>query len=377
MKHIVLTFLIGIALLFNGCQSKRSFHLSVGNTTDTSIVKTVEIKGSELLNKLDIENPKTLLLIDESDKIEIPYQIIDTNKNGKLDGLIFQINLKQNQTKNIRIETGKSVKDYSNLTKVYAKFVPERKDDFAWENDRIAFRMYGPALEATGEISNGIDVWVKSTKELILDKWYKGEDYHTDHGEGLDYYKVGPSLGCGGSALMESDTLNKSKNFVNWKLIANGPIRTMFQLSYAHRKYNGAEVTEVKRISLDAGENLNKVQVTYNSKNENLIYKNVIGIVKHPGLDSGKVFFDKEKGIFAYWEPTNKEHGNTAVGVLVNPKIIDKLKETNQHYLIVLKPTKENSFSYYTGAAWNKSGDFKNFNEWKNYLSIFNTKIKL
>ena len=28
----------------------------------------------------------------------------------------------------------------------YARFVPEREDDFAWENDLVAFRAYGPAM---------------------------------------------------------------------------------------------------------------------------------------------------------------------------------------------------------------------------------------
>ena len=31
--------------------------------------------------------------------------------------------------------------------KVYGRHVPERKDDFAWENEYAAFRMYGPALK--------------------------------------------------------------------------------------------------------------------------------------------------------------------------------------------------------------------------------------
>ncbi len=261
-------------------------------------------------------------------------------------------------------------------SKAYAKFVPERKDDFAWENDRIAFRMYGPALEAGGEISNGIDVWVKSTKELILDKWYKGEDYHTDHGEGLDYYKVGPSLGCGGSALFEKGDLNKSNNFVEWNIIENGPTRTAFELSYAPRNYNGAEIKEIKRISLDAGNNLNKVEVKYLTEDSGIKFKSVIGIVKHSGEDEGSTYFKKENGIFAYWEPTNKLHGNTAIGVFVEPNLIDEIKETDDHYLIVLKETNDNSFTYYAGAGWSKSGDFKNFSEWTKYLKDLNQELK-
>ena len=53
---------------------------------------------------------------------------------------------------------------------------PERKDDFAWENDRGAYRVYGPALEATGERSFGIDVWTKNTPDPVVNDRYYIED---------------------------------------------------------------------------------------------------------------------------------------------------------------------------------------------------------
>src|SRR3546814_12517342 len=70
-------------------------------------------------------------------------------------------------------------------------------DDFAWENDKIAFRMYGKALEGTAGDAHGIDVWVKRTSELVINKWYNSGDYHTDHGDGMDYYSEGMNLGPG------------------------------------------------------------------------------------------------------------------------------------------------------------------------------------
>ncbi len=261
--------------------------------------------------------------------------------------------------------------------KAYARFVPERKDDFAWENDHIAYRMYGPALEADGEISNGIDVWVKSTRALILDKWYKGEDYHNDHGEGLDFYKVGTSLGCGGSALLENGILNKSKNFVNWKIIENGPERVRFRLSYAPRKYKGTEISEIKNISLKAGENLNEIKVIYNTgTTHKTIFQSVIGIVKHSGIDSAQTIIDRENGLFAYREPANPKHGSIMVGVIIDPDLIASIKETKIHYLIELKETTRNTFNYYAGAAWTKGLDFTDFNQWIKYLKNFNQNLK-
>lgn len=45
-------------------------------------------------------------------------------------------------------------------------------DDITWENDIAAYRVYGPALQCSGEKAYGIDVWLKSTKELDVDHRY-------------------------------------------------------------------------------------------------------------------------------------------------------------------------------------------------------------
>ena len=85
--------------------------------------------------------------------------------------------------------------------KVMARFVPERSDDFVFENNLIAGRFYGKALEGN-PTSPGLDIWVKLPGKLVADEWYKGyetqsdEYYHHDHG-GKDCYKVAVSLGGG------------------------------------------------------------------------------------------------------------------------------------------------------------------------------------
>ncbi len=379
MKKIIITVTSTFLLLIlcNYCnENPTQIKLSFSNNTKTDIIeKTIEVDRNKLKNFAEDDLTK-LKVINNATQEEIVYQLIDLNQDGKNDKLLFQISIKAGEKKSVTIFQGNEVKNFNSRTKVYAKFVPERKDDFAWENDRIAFRMYGPALEASGEVSNGIDVWVKSTRNLVLDKWYKGEDYHTDHGEGLDYYKVGPSLGCGGSALLEKEELNKSKNFIKWNIIANGPVRTVFELTYAPRVYKGSKITEVKRISLDSGSNLNKIEVKYITDSDSITFKNIIGIVKHSGEDEGTVSFNKEKGIFTYWEPTNKEHGNTAIGIIVDTETIDKMEETPEQYLIILKETSKKTFTYYAGAGWSKSGDFNNPKEWIDYLENFNNEVK-
>ena len=128
---------------------------------------------------------------------------------------------------------------------------PERKDDFAWENDRGAYRVYGPALGRTGERSFGTDVWTKNTPDLVVDDRYYIEDvvmmptvdslrrinrhrgdslyrinsYHHDHGRGLDPYKVGATLGCGAPALMLGDSIVMPYTFREYEILDSGPLR--------------------------------------------------------------------------------------------------------------------------------------------------------
>src|SRR5690606_32212285 len=138
-------------------------------------------------------------------------------------------------------------------------------DDYAWENDRVAFRTYGPEAqrltennEQGGTLTSGIDAWFKKVEYPIIDKWYAENlenpgTYHKDTGEGYDPYHVGASRGIGGIGVWQNDSLYVSKNFVEYKRIANGPIRTIFELTYAPWQADKIIVKETKRISLDLG----------------------------------------------------------------------------------------------------------------------------
>lgn len=159
-------------------------------------------------------------------------------------------------------------------SRVFARLVPETEDDFAWENDRVAYRVYGPALEATGEIGSGIDVWSKRVPDLIINAWYERDfegqrthnptmSYHVDNGQGLDSYKVGSSRGCGGTAVWEAGKLVTSRIVTRSHMVADGPIRVAFELEYAPWKAAGTEVEESKYVELDAGSHLNQLQSSF------------------------------------------------------------------------------------------------------------------
>lgn len=252
---------------------------------------------------------------------------------------------------------------------VFGRAVPERKDDFAWENDRIAFRMYGPALEADGEISSGIDVWAKSTARLVINDWYRKGDYHNDHGEGVDFYKVGPSRGCGGLAVWHQGKMHPSKNWAAQEVLERGPDRLTFQLKYHPWDVGSRRFWETKTISLSAGSNLNRIESVLSSDRPDCLTV-AVGIALRPG-DDGISRMDPEKGLLMYWEPPNAEHGSIGCAVIVNPDHLVDMIEAEGHLLALVNTAANQPLVYYAGACWSKNLDFPNASTWEKYLREF------
>ena len=171
--------------------------------------------------------------------------------------------------------------------RVYASHEDPR-DDVAWESDRIAYRIYGQGLwKVDSLLSSGVDVWVKRVRDPIVDKWYaKGhDDYHRDTGEGADFFDVGQSLGAGGTGIWRNDKLYRALNFKGWKIIANGPVRAIFELQYQPWDAAGLRVSETKRVAIDAGQNLNHVVSIFRAEGSSSAADIpwVTGIVKRRG----------------------------------------------------------------------------------------------
>ncbi|ATL45759.1 hypothetical protein COR50_00500 [Chitinophaga caeni] len=256
--------------------------------------------------------------------------------------------------------------------KVYGRYVPERKDDFAWENERVAFRMYGKALEATNENAFGIDVWSKRTTNLVINRWYKTNDYHHDNGEGMDYYSVGFSLGAGDMAPVIGDSIIYSKNYRKYQVLDQGPLRFTFRLEYDAWTVGDNSVKVSKTISLDAGSQLNKCQVVYSYKGKQSLPV-VIGIVKRK--DPGTFLLNERQGSMAYWEPAHGNDGITGVASIL-PSGNKGLSVDHQHLKIATTANSGETITYFTGAAWSKGGLYTNSKEWFKYVDQFAAKLQ-
>ncbi len=267
---------------------------------------------------------------------------------------------------------------------VYARFVPERYDDMAWENDRIAHRMYGMALNtpaAGGERlrGSGIDVWAKRVKYPIIDRWYaKGHDqFHKDEeGEGLDLYSIGGSRGAGGTGIWDGSKLWTSDNFTNASVLANGPRHAAFVLKYAPWDAGAAgEISETKAFRVDCGLGFDQVVSTFSFKGEDLVAG--IGITQHPpaaGFPAAVLTKDPDGRWMSYWEE-NKDGGlgiAVVIGHATTPAGFAHEAapggKGNANNLLLVKVKAGLPVSYFTGAGWTKSGLFADRASWEKYV---------
>ncbi|MCL3780836.1 DUF4861 domain-containing protein [Prolixibacteraceae bacterium JC049] len=328
--------------------------VQIENTTPFNRgTETVEIAW----NQLSKFSPNKIIATDYKG-FEIPSQVI-YNEQKQPTSFIFQVSLAANEKASYKIKSGQP-KKYE--TKAQSRFVPERLDDYTWENERIAFRTYGPRQKTEGTAVSGIDVWAKRTRNMIIESWYDHMDYHKDHGEGLDFYKVGPTLGSGGAAPLVNGKLVRPGNFAKHNRINNGPIRTEFILSYTAWDVNGQAVSMERKISLDAGTNLSRYSLTWNFKGNPIDI--AVGIAKRKEL--GETLLDETNGVISYAEPV---HGND--GQIFDAVIFDqpqRLTLVDAHLAGVVKVKANQTISYWAGAGWNKSGDFSNFNQWNSYI---------
>ena len=279
--------------------------------------------------------------------------------------------------------------------RVMARYVPERYDDFAWENDRVAHRIYGPALElpaATKDqmTSSGIDLWTKRVRYLIVDRWYhKGHDgLHTDTGEGLDMYEVGTSRGLGGTGVWDGRELHVSRNWRTWRVYANGPLRAVFELGYepwdagnVWNTGNGVMVAETKRFTVDPGRNLDEITSTFDFKppaGSDGELTVAIGLTRHDRLARVVPAQDEKAGWIGLWEEyRNPADGNLGTGIILAPEArFAGVVETPAERLLLVKVKPGETVRYYAGGGWDKSGDFADAAAWNAYLTAFAARLR-
>lgn len=339
--------------------------------------ETIELTAQALSTLA--EKDLTKLHVRDSSGKDVLAQAVDTDYDDyhKPDALIFQADFAPNETKTFTITAGKKREYKKEDFRAYGRFVRERFDDFTWENDRVAHRTYGKALITwKGEplTSSSIDIWSKRTEKMVINDWYMVDNYHADHGEGLDAYSAGPTRGCGGNGIWSNNQLYIPTNFVDSRVLTNGPIRVMFELVYEPFDVNGVKVSQVLRVSLDAGSQLNHFRASYQAPaggSDSLAL--AVGLKK---VKDEQKQFNAERGWLAIWEPMTGNLGMQGLAIVVDPRAVDKLAEDKLNHLVVLKPGITAPVSYWAGFAWDRAGKITSAESWNAYVDQFAERLR-
>ncbi len=331
------------------------------------------------------------------------------------DRLLFQVDLAPHETRTFYILDASALAAVPPpIVKTFARCVPEREDDFAWESDRIAHRMYGKALETWKReplTSSGVDVWIKRTRHLVINDMYRTMDLFNTNGPSQDDYKVGKTRGCGGLGIWQDGKLYVSKNWRAYKIITTGPIRSEFELIYdAWDAGDGRMVSETKRISIDAGSNMSRVESTFSSDDKSPLQIGV-GLAQRPGgnvivpdgsseIDSwqnstarGLAVQNQNEGWMAYWQPQDFAKGTIGTAIILPKGSVETFTNDKPNPpasafkppthtlmegqpairdLLAIAPAEVGKpFVYYLGAGWSESGDFPGAKSWIDYVRRF------
>ncbi len=396
MKFPLTALLLLTAALFSG-QLCAADKMTITVTHDLDMARpseTITVPWSAVNQAL----PSALLqkiVVKDSKGNSLPYQVTNVaplakdplGKGIAYGDLIFQYDFAAGEkSATFTVEKSETVSPVF-PAKVFARFVQERLDDFGWENDRIAHRIYGPALAApsVGEVKKevlvtaGIDVWCKRVNYLILDRWYnKGHDhYHKDEGEGMDMYGVGKTLGCGGLGVWDGQKLYTGINYKTWKVIANGPVRAIFELSYEAWDAAGVKVSEVKRFTVDAGSNLDQMDSTFSFEGPQEITI-AVGLNKN-SADKGQdpvvnLIQKKDSAILGQWI-VQKTNGSLGTAVIMPVASFAGFAEDASNSLALTKAVSGKPVRYYIGAGWSRSGLFPTKESWESYLADFAKRV--
>jgi len=347
-----------------------------GRRTD----EIVAVEWKELERHKDNISPENARVLGPGGEVLLS-QPVDNDGDATIDELLFMADLAGKETKQFKVVADASLKMPEAAARTYARYVPERKDDFAWENDVIAFRAYGPGLKE-GRENCGFDCWMKRVDYPIIDRWYqkvkKAQSYHIDTGEGHDGYHVGDGLGCGGSAVWQDGRMYKSNVYTGWKQFANGPLRSVFELAYGPWEVEGREITETKLITIDLGSRMFKVEDSFFVDGKPAKLDIVIGVSTHDG--KADAYENREKGYLYCWEKIDNHHLGT--GIALSPqsikeyKLVGTKKKDAGHAMFVVSTTDDGKATYYAGYGWEKAKEIATREQWESYLEGFTEKIE-
>jgi len=330
----------------------------------------------EVRNPLDFDRSHELVkaelststphILKDAEGFEIGYQVVD-------GGIVFLADVPASSSATYQWVEGTPAPVEK---RVDAFFLGDRrKDDFAWENEYAAYRMYGPALLPENP-SSGVDLWLKHGEAPCANAMYKqeegGKPYHIDYGLGIDSYKVGHAAGCGGVAIVTADgEIWPGGPFATWDILQEGPLQTIFRFTYDSVQVADKVWQESIIITVNAGSQVNKAEVCFKgepmegvmiggayfhhddpcvSVSERVGNTQIIACAEPATSDKGIYRIHEQMGINA----DSLDFGRNYVAVIVPEAEGTGCSKATEYAVATCNYQMEQPITYYFGGGWSK-----------------------
>lgn len=266
-RYLFVWISLPIVILFS-CKNSQNYKFTLTNPLDIYRPdEMVVLKRSDIEKRTGhIPDGSFVLIGVDNNPVEVQYDDLDGDK--KWDELAFLYSFGPYELKNFSIKISDHIPEMNQKVKAHVRHRKKNTDDHfgpvvlddtmptgnpptdftkvklppyltegpAWENDKVAFRLYF-------DTRNGKDIFGKLIPGMVMDTI--GADYNNSYHElsqwGMDILHVGKSLGAGSVALeMKNDngidtlvrlggSMVKSETY---KVIADGPVRAIFRVQY-------------------------------------------------------------------------------------------------------------------------------------------------
>lgn len=286
---------------------------------------------------------------------------------------------------------------------------PGRVDDVVLENEYSIYRIYGPASERRGDHCYGYDVFVKNTREPVAAGFYASElrsyaimdslraagkkdsadafnrteyprySYHYNHGQGMDVYRVGRTLGCGTNAIYLGGQIIMPYCYRDYEVVYDTPDSLQIHLTFAPKTYTIGDDTlrwtEHRLLTVERGVRWVRCEVWYDGLDREV--EVVAGIVMNKGADGQANEPQYGYNYIAYEDPTDPHSfkqagkGSIMIGV-VNPRQ-KVMRVQDDHLLSVSDLAPGQRFRYWFASGWSLGGEVgvEGINRWRSICYTF------
>lgn len=372
----------------------KSMTVTVSNPTAHDRCDVVELSADAVFSALGIAGGRQFLVLD-GDDVERPYQLTHDGK------VLFQAFVAPMKTATFTLKRGEPRAARLDCN---GRIYPDREDDLTWENDKCAWRMYGPKMHNKGV--SGFDTFAKNVTYPVQDALYHNEltsyavnarlkkvgrgsewaqlhrdvyTYHRDRGQGMDAYTVGTTLGAGAPALMDGGNLIMPDVYEKAEIIENGPLRFCVRL----QMYEQHGIRETRTFTQDKGTHLARVEVAYSGAAAGTPVAS--GIVVHKSQPTAYAI-NKKASYIAYSDALDTpqgQNGQLFIGCYYPEKMkalkYQPLPEEKAggigHVLGITTLAADKPFTYYAGSAWSKY-DVPTMAVWEQLLQHYADNLK-